>query len=272
MRRYVLLTLALLLAVSAPAEAQGSREVVAGLRSIVPITAKVRFTTMIVLPDGEEILDFVCGDKDFWVISGAHNLAYVKPAKPGAATNLNLVTASGNVYSFVLSEGGGEPDLKVYVVPDESLAPALAAPARYYSAAEVDELRGTIEDLRGQAQEAREAAARVVGEAAAAKLAADRSVEEEIAAYRSRYPSSLQFPYRFDTDEKPFHVSAIFHDDRFTYIRAESSELPALYEVRDGQPNLIAFQVEDGLYIVPKIVDRGYLAIGKKKLTFEMER
>jgi hypothetical protein len=32
-------------------------------------------TTMIVLPDGEEILDVICGDKDFWVISATHNLA-----------------------------------------------------------------------------------------------------------------------------------------------------------------------------------------------------
>ena len=119
----------------------------------------------------------------------------------GGATNLNLITASGNVYSFVLSEGGGEPDLKVYVVPDESLEPSLAAPARYYSAAEVDELRRTIDDLRGQAQEAREAAARAVEEAASAQLAADRSIEEGVAAFRSRYPSSLQFQYRFDVDE-----------------------------------------------------------------------
>ena len=77
--------------------------------------AKLRFTTMIILPEQEEILDFVCGDKEFWVVSGAQNLAYVKPAKAGATTNLNLVTASGHVYSFVLTEGAADPDLKVFV-------------------------------------------------------------------------------------------------------------------------------------------------------------
>ena len=46
---------------------------------------------MILLPDEEEILDVVCGDKDFWVISATQNIAHVKPAKEGAATNLNLV-------------------------------------------------------------------------------------------------------------------------------------------------------------------------------------
>ncbi len=72
---------------------------------------------MIVLPDGEEILDVICGDKDFWVISATHNIAHVKPAKEGATTNLNLVAASGTVYSFLLTEKGGAtlPDLKVYV-------------------------------------------------------------------------------------------------------------------------------------------------------------
>ena len=48
---------------------------------------------MIVLPEGEEILDVICGDKDFWVVSATQNMAHVKPAKEGVATNLNLVTA-----------------------------------------------------------------------------------------------------------------------------------------------------------------------------------
>ena len=57
--------------------------------------------------DGEEILDVICGDKDFWVITSTQNIAHVKPAKEGAATNLNLVTASGEVYSFLLTEKNG---------------------------------------------------------------------------------------------------------------------------------------------------------------------
>ena len=96
-------------------QAQTTREVSYNPRSVVRINAKLRFTTMIILPEQEHILDFVCGDKEFWVVSGAQNLAYVKPAKAGASTNLNLVTASGNVYSFLLTEGTAEADLKLYV-------------------------------------------------------------------------------------------------------------------------------------------------------------
>lgn len=42
---------------------------------------------MVLLPDGEEILDVMGGDKDFWVVTATHNIARVKPAKEGAATN-----------------------------------------------------------------------------------------------------------------------------------------------------------------------------------------
>jgi type IV secretory pathway VirB9-like protein len=90
---------------TASAQTAGVREVSASGRSVIPLQTRIRYTTMIVLPEGEEILDVICGDKDFWVISATHNLAHIKPAKEGAATNLNLVTASGTVYSFLLSPG-----------------------------------------------------------------------------------------------------------------------------------------------------------------------
>ena len=60
-----------------------------------------------------------CGTDVKIFYNGHQNLTYGKPAKSGARTNLNLITASGNVYSFVLTEvsdqRGHDPDLKVYV-------------------------------------------------------------------------------------------------------------------------------------------------------------
>ena len=79
------------------AQATGIREVSASERSLIPLQTRLRYTTMIVLPDEEEILDVICGDRDFWVISATQNIAHVKPAKEGAATNLNLVTSSGRL-------------------------------------------------------------------------------------------------------------------------------------------------------------------------------
>src|SRR5262249_29185504 len=73
-------------------------------KDIIQVRAKLRQTTLLVLPRSEEILDFVCGDKEYWIVNGTQNLAYVKPAKAGAHTTLHLITASGNIFSFTLSE------------------------------------------------------------------------------------------------------------------------------------------------------------------------
>src|SRR5262249_50907511 len=88
--------------------------------------------------------------------------------------------------------------------------------------------------------------------------------------FRSRYAMKLQFDSTFDAklSREPFLVTAIYHDDSFTYIPSGAREKPALYELKDGKPNLIYFQVENGVYIAPKILDSAYLAIGRKKLAF----
>jgi type IV secretory pathway VirB9-like protein len=229
------------------AQATGIREVSASDRSLIQLQTRLRYTTMIVLPDEEEILDVICGDRDFWVISATQNIAHVKPAKEGAATNLNLVTSSGSVYSFLLSEKNGSPDLKVYVMGDES---APTGKRKYYSAAQVEGLEA---ELRA---------------AQTAVETAGRRADEAIAAYRQEYPTRLQFSYATLKYEKPFLVRSIWHDGQFTYIKADASELPALYEVKDGKPSLVNFQVQHGTYVVPKVVDEGYLALGKARLTF----
>src|SRR5712671_1081835 len=161
-RSFIAVFAAVLLLVASVAEAQATREVSYNPHSILRIQAKLRFTTMIILPEQEQILDFVCGDKEFWIVSGAQNLAYVKPAKAGASTNLNLVTASGNVYSFLLTEGTSEADLKLYVVPDGTMQGAGAGVRKFYSAAEVDEVRQAADAAKKDAQAARDNAAKAI--------------------------------------------------------------------------------------------------------------
>jgi type IV secretion system protein VirB9 len=253
-----------------PASAQTAREVSYSAESVVPLKARLRFTTMIILPEQEEILDFVCGDKEFWIVSGGQNLAYVKPAKAGATTNLNLVTASGHVYSFVLTESSGEPDLKVFVRADgSSVGPA--SDAKFYSSAQVAKLQRQIEDAQKDAEDARR-------QVDAVRADETKAVQQKVDQFRAAYPTELKFPYRFKAHSQPFNVSAIYTDGRFTYVRAAPNELPALYELVDAgsghspTPNLVNFQVEHGVYIVPKVLDRGYLAIGKRKLVFEKAR
>jgi type IV secretion system protein VirB9 len=235
-----------------------ARVVTYSREEIISVRAKLRFSTLIVLPESEEILDFTTGDKEFWIINGAHNLCYVHPAQAGSRSNLNLITASGNVYSFLLTEISNqpnvEPDLKLFVQTKES---ALGAnlPA-YVRAGEAEAYRKEIERLRAQADEE--------GRAARAEA------KTEINRFRSEYPTRIFFDYKLDkkAGDEPFFVSAIYRDDRFTYIRSDAREKPALYEEKDGKPNLINFQLENGVYIVPKILDSGYLAIGGKRLNF----
>ncbi len=237
----------------AAAQATGIREVSATARSLVPLQTRLRYTTMIVLPDGEEILDVICGDKDFWVISATHNIAHVKPAKEGASTNLNLVAASGTVYSFLLTEKNGAalPDLKVYVNVDPS---EQTGKPKYFSATQVEALKGELSEARAAAE------------------AAERRATEAIATYQQQYPTKLQFAYGPPRYAKPFLVRSIWHDGRFTYIKTDASELPALYEMKDGKPALLNFQVHDGTYVVPKVIDEGYLSLGKERFAFAQGR
>lgn len=246
---------------SAPAvtESPGGAKIVQYTeRDVIPVKAKLRYTTLIVLPKTEQILDFTCGDKDFWIVNGNQNLAYIKPAKGGAQSNLNLVTASGNIYSFILKEvselSGAEPDLKLFVeLNDGGMSAAAANSPRFVPARE-------LEDSRRQLEAAQEEVRR-------AKDATQTAIENGM----NRFVTNVRFDYRFEAGKKPFGIRAMYHDEKFTYIQARPEEPPTLYEIKDGKPNLVNFEYRNGVYIVSKLIDRGYLAIGKQKLAFRRE-
>ncbi len=235
-----------------------ARTVAYGDQDVIPVKTRLRYTTLIILPKNEQILDFTCGDKELWIVNGNQNFAYVKPAKAGAQTNLNLVTASGNIYSFILSEISdvpkAEPDFKVFVeVKDGALLAASQSAPRFVSAQEVETYKEKLEKAQDETRQA--------------KQASQTAINQGI----TRFISNVRFPYRFEAGKKPFFVRAMYHDDRFTYIQARPQEAPALYEIKDGQPNLVNFEYRDGVYVVDKILDHGYLAIGKQKLAFSSE-
>jgi len=229
-----------------------------GDNDVVKVKARIRYTTLIVLPKEERILDFTCGDKEFWVVNGTQNLAYIKPAKAGSQTNLNLITASGNIYSFLLAEVSESPmdlpDLKVFVqLRDESILSAASGAPGFVSSE-------TLADCRRQIDLAKDETRRV-------KESAQNTIDQGI----RQFVSNVRFPYRFEAGKKPFGVRAMYTTDKATYIQARPEETPTLYEIKDGKPDLINFEYKDGVYMVGKILDEGYLAIGKKKLIFKRE-
>jgi type IV secretion system protein VirB9 len=230
---------------------------------IIPISTEVRFTTLIELPKDESILEVTCGDKEYWPVNWTGNLAYVKPAKPGSRTNINLITASGNVYSFLATEVSQNPDahadLKIFVNPsDTSAIVAMRDKPRFISADAVASYKKQAEDARAQlaAEEAKD----------------QQQLAKERAAMQAAYPETIKHDYRYSIPSKnPFNVTAIYHDDRFTYIEAKPEEAPSVYEVKDGKASLIQYEFKDGLYTIPKILDDGYLRVGKAELKFHRE-
>jgi type IV secretion system protein VirB9 len=245
-------------------------------QAIVPLRTQVRFTTLIVLPVGEQILEVTSGDKEFWVVHASQHLCTVKPARVGAQSNLNLFTASGTVYSFALNEvstiPGAKPDLKVYVEPAEGVpgAPADGHPL-FVPVQQIEEYRHQIDLARQDAARATERARLAEEAATRATAAAEGRVADATAAFRARYPLTLHFPYRFPKGIKPLQALVVFHDDRCTYLYAQTRELPALYELADGKPRLVQYEVRDGVYVVGKILDRGYLVLGRKAVRFERQ-
>jgi type IV secretion system protein VirB9 len=157
----------------------------------------------------------------------------------------------------ISSEPNTQPDLKIFVEPKEvSGVGANTALRGYVSAGEALAYKKELETLRAQTAEQ-------------IRVAQSQS-SEQVNRFRSGYAAKLQFDYPLDIKaaREPFLVSAIYHDDSFTYIRCAAREKPVLYEIKDGKPNLISFQFENGVYIASKIIDTGYLAVGKKKLSF----
>ena len=220
------------------------------------LRTRVRHTTVIVLPAGENILDFVVGDSEYWHLTGAANVAFVKPLAPDTGTNIALVCESGRVYSFLVSERTGEvPHLLV----------RLEAAAG--DGASLDRGEGPAFVARSEVAAYREMAAGAAEAARDARAGADAEIE----AFRAAYPTRLSFEYRLDREasERPFLVEAMWHDGEFTYLRSRAQESPALYELLDGEPALVAYDLTaDGLYVARHVLGDGWLQIGDERMSW----
>jgi type IV secretory pathway VirB9-like protein len=238
-------------AIGAAAQDASARTVQYHSQDIVPIHAKLKYTTLIELPATEKIMEAATGDKDFWIVDVVGNFCFVHPAKAGISSNLNLITDKGNIYSFTLQDVSSTagapdppPDLKVIVEPaDHSAIVAASGPAQFVPAAQLE-----------QSQQA---------------LAAVQShIEQAVDEYKSAYPLSLKFDYTFQVNQAPFDIEAIYHDDKFTYIKTNAPEKFSIYEMRDGKPNLVSYQLQNGTYVIPRVMDSGYVELGKKRMEF----
>jgi type IV secretion system protein VirB9 len=223
------------------------------------IRAGLLQSTLILLPAEEKIATVFGGDTVDWVFDGGHvasRFISVKPKLANATTDIHIVSDHGNEYTLQLQEISSDADAhfdsKVFIIPgDRAAKDRLTDMPVFVPAAELDKAK-------------QEAIA-----AKAAQAAELKSEEVKAETYRSQYPGSLHFDFTWDEKKgKELGLQQIWHDDKFTYLRGVFQETPALYELKDGKGSLINFDYNSGLYTVPKQLETGYLAIGKRRVDF----
>ena len=229
---------------------------------IIEVSTRIRHTTVIQLPAGENILDFVVGDSEYWHLSGAANLAFLKPIGEGVNTNVALVCESGRIYSFLASERAAPPHLVVRI----EAGPDQPAGGRGHIPAFV--ARERVAEYQQMAEQSRQSVVAAQTEAEQQIAAARQAATAQVDSFRSTYPTRIKFPYQLDAKAArwPFLVEGMWHDGQFTYVRSAAQETPALYENKDGQPSLIPYDLEeDGLFVVRRLIGRGWLQIGRER-------
>jgi hypothetical protein len=93
-------------------------------------------------------------------------------------------------------------------------------------------------------------------------------ITQAVDEYKSVYPLALKFDYTFHSNEAPFDIQSIYHDDKFTYVKTKAPEKFSVYEMKDGKPNLVNYDLREGTYIIPKVIDSGYFQLGNKRTEF----
>ena len=223
------------------------------------VRAALLQSTLIVLPPQEKVANVFAGDTVDWVFDGGHlasRFISIKPKIAGSETDVHIISDHGNEYTLELKEISNDSDphfdSKVFLVPgDKAAKEKLTRLPVFVPASELE-------------REKQELAAAKAAEAATLK--AEKTKEE---VYRSQYPGTLRFDFAWKRSKgDALGLREIWHDNRFTYLRGDFQETPALYELKDGKPSLINYDFSNGLYTVPKEIDRGYLAIGKQKVEF----
>jgi type IV secretory pathway VirB9-like protein len=238
--------------------------IIADVQAPPVVRAGLLQSTLIELPTEEKVATVFGGDTVSWVIDAGHvasRYISIKPKVADAATDLHVVSDHGNEYTIELREISSEKDnlhfdSKVYISSSDAKAAENIAKAPVFVPAAEAEAKEA--QLKKEADDAKKAAE---SDHKAAASAAE--------TFKASYPGTLHFDYTWDQKKgAALGIQQIWRDDKFTYLRGQFQETPALYEVKDKKPSLINFDYNNGLYTVPKELENGYLAIGKQKVEF----
>jgi type IV secretory pathway VirB9-like protein len=191
-------------------------------------------STLLLLPEGEKIATVFGGDTVDWVFDGGHvasRFISVKPKVANTSTDIHIVSDHGNEYTLQLREVSGDGD------------------AHFDSKVFITPGDKAAKD-------------RLAGLPVFVPAADLDKAKQEAATAKAAQAAELK------GEGKSLGLQQIWRDDKFTYLRGQFQETPALYELKDKKGSLINFDYNNGLYTVPKELDHGYLSIGKQKVEF----
>ena len=237
---------------------------VMGVKKPVVVRVARNQATLLILPPGQRIMNVFGADKGdggLWSVDPGkvpQRYVAVKPRDTGIHTTIHVVSNTAEEISFDLEEVTGKDtqfDSEVNIESNHPVDNSAATATPEVKWVPADE----VASCSAQAASATKAAEE-------ATKSAQSKIDAAIVDFKSKYPGTLQFDYRWDDLSKAQRLGlrAIWHDDKFTYIRGD--RVLALYEINeDGKPSLIQYKYDGGVYYVSKLVDEGYLAIGTKK-------
>jgi type IV secretion system protein VirB9 len=222
-------------------------------------------STLFELPAGEKVVTVFGGDTNSWIFDAGHvasRYVSIKPKIADETTDVHIVSDHGNEYTIELHEISSDKDnphfdSKINISSsDTKAADNIAKPPMFVPAAEADAKEA---QLRKEADDAKKAAE-----------ADHKTVATAAESFKASYPGTLRFDYTWDQKKgAALGIQQIWRDDKFTYLRGQFQETPALYELKDGKGSLINYDFANGLYTIPKTVVQGYLSIGKQRVEFK---
>jgi hypothetical protein len=143
---------------AAVAQDASARTVQYHSQDIVPIRAKVKYTTLIEVPPTEKIMEAATGDKDFWIVDVVGNFCFVHPAKARHQLQPQSDHRQGQHLFFTLQDVSGtppSPDLKVIIEPaDRSSIVAASGPPQFVPAAQLEQSKQQLAALQSHVEQA----------------------------------------------------------------------------------------------------------------------
>ena len=280
MKRPLILAISALVAISAYAQKPTTQPITPVVQPKAPRTVEVSKTaappiirtslnesTLLELPAEEKVATVFGGNTDDWIFNAGHVASRFISVKPKASaakstTDVHIISDHGNDYTLELQEVSGDAagfDTTVFLAPaDKEAKEKIAEAPVFVPASDVKEKEERLE--------------REIADAHAKETEERKAAQDAQEKYASTYPSHLHFDYSWDQGKaRSLGVRQIWDDGKFTYIQGSFEEPPVVYELKDKKGSLINFDFADGLYTIPKLLQNGYVAIGKAKVEFHRE-